>query len=109
MLFLVLLLTAQFADPTVWQRNEGIGAREERVTFRAWSARDKRFSDPVEKVDARRIDRRSGRTTFVLSGKQVTGGRPLAGSEIIDKDGTVWVVGAVEESDRDYSCSVRKK
>jgi hypothetical protein len=35
MLFLVRLLTAQFADPTVWQRNEGIGAREERVTFRA--------------------------------------------------------------------------
>ena len=93
---------------TLWTKNEGIGTREERVTFRAWSEKDKRFHKPVEQVDARRIDRRSGGTTFVL-GKQETGGRPPANSEITDKDGTVWVVGAVEESDRDYSCSVRKK
>ena len=132
----VLFLAALFADPTtgrpkvtpaqneaaaemlaswnarfrtLWKKNEGIGVREERVTFRAWSEKDKRFDKPIEEVDARRVDRRSSGTTFVLSGKQVTGGRPLAGSEIIDKDGTVWVVGAVEESDRDYSCSVRKK
>jgi hypothetical protein len=136
MLLMVLLLAVQLADPTpdrpkaasanneaaaemllswnarfrtLWTKNEGIGARAERVTFRAWSEKDKRFDDPVERVDARRIDRRSGGTTFVLSGKQVTGGRPARGSEIIDRDGTVWVVGAVEESGRDYSCSVRKK
>ena len=48
-------------------------------------------SDLVERVDARRIDRRSGGTTFVLSGKQVTDGRPAAGSEVIDSDGTVSV------------------
>jgi hypothetical protein len=94
---------------TLWTKNEGIGAREERVTFRAWSEKDKRFGDPVERVEARRIDRSSGGTTFVLSGTQVTGGRPPAGSEITDKDGAVWVVGAVEESDGAYSCSVRKK
>lgn len=94
---------------TLWTKNEGIGVREERVTFRAWSEQDKRFRKPVERVDARRIDRKSGGTTFVLSVKQVTGGLPAAGSEITDKDGTVWVVGAVEEGECDYSCSVRKK
>jgi hypothetical protein len=94
---------------TLWTKNEGIGAREERVTFRAWSEKDKRFDTPVERVDARRIDRRSGGTTFVLGGKQVPGGRPPADSEITDGDGTVWVVGAVEEGDGTYSCSVRKK
>jgi len=135
MLLSVALLVVPFADPatppkaapakneaaaemlaswnarfrTLWKKNEGIGAREERVTFRAWSEKDKRFDKPVEQVDARRIDRRSGGTTFVLGGKQVTGGRPPANSEITDKDGTIWVVGAVEKSDRDYSCSVRKK
>jgi hypothetical protein len=89
---------AQFQ--TLWKKNEGIGAREERVTLRPWSEKDKRFHKPVEQVDARRI---------VLSGKRVTGGRPPTNSEITDKDGTVWVVGAVEESDCDYPCSVRRK
>ena len=136
MMFLVLLIAVQFADPTtdrlkaapatneaaaemlqswnarfrtLWTKNAGIGAREERVTFRAWSEKDKLFHKPIGQVDARRIDRRSGGTTFVLSGKQVTGGRPPTDSEITDGDGTVWVVGAVEASGRDYSCAVRKK
>lgn len=70
----------------------------EQVALRPWSDMDKRFDERVEKVDARRVERRSGGTTFVLSGQQVKGGRPPAGSEIVDRDGTVWVVGAVEES-----------
>jgi hypothetical protein len=89
--------------------NEGIGVREERVTFRSWSESDKRFNKPIEEVDASRIDRRSGGTTFLLSSKQMTDGRPPAKSEIIDKDGCVWVVGSVEESGGGYACSVRKK
>jgi hypothetical protein len=135
MLFLVILLAVLFAEPTtdrsnaapsksgavaemlasgkarsrtLWEKNEGVGVREERVTFRAWSEDGKRFIKPIEEIDACRTDRRSGATAFVLSGK-VTGGRPPANSEIVDKAGTVWVVGKVEESGCDYSCSVRKK
>lgn len=31
---------------TLWETNEGIGVREERVTLRVWSEKDKRFDAP---------------------------------------------------------------
>jgi hypothetical protein len=59
-------------------------------------------------VDAHRVEH-DGATAFVLSGKQLKGGRPAPGSEITDANGTVWVVGIAVGPSPDCACYVRKK
>ena len=98
---------------TLWEKNKGVGLPAglpwtERVTLRPWSEKGKRFDNPVERVDAFRV-KHDGATAFVLSGKQVTGGRPAPGSEITDANGAVWVVGIAVGPSPDYACYVRKK
>ena len=66
--------------PTLWKKNKGVGIPaglpwKEQVTLRPWSENGKRFDDPIEKVDARRVQH-DGATAFVLIGKQVKRGGP---------------------------------
>ena len=99
---------------TLWEKNKGVGAPrrvtlEERVTLRPWSEKGKRFDNPVEKVDARRIERRRG--DGVRPQRQAGDGRaaPARTARSPTRTGPCgsWDRGGADGPD--YACYVRKK
>ena len=81
-----------------------------KITVRSWDAQGKKFLNPKEGVEARRVESQ-GRVSFFVPVKQAIGtGQPRKGSEITDEDGTVYTVSQGSDNGRgEYMASVVKK
>jgi hypothetical protein len=63
-----------------------------KITVRSWDAQGKKFLNPKEGVDARRVETKDVLMFFVPVKQAIGTGQPHALSEITDADGTVYTV-----------------
>ena len=81
-----------------------------KITVKSWDVLGKKFLNPQEGIDARRVEFK-GVVYFWVPVKQAIGrGEPCKGSEITDADGTVYVVTrGSDNGSGEYSCTCEKK
>jgi hypothetical protein len=80
---------------------------DEKVAVRSWDGR--KFAAPVKDVPAFRGTDRDGKPCIWTRAHGATHGNPTKGSELIDKDGVVWIVGAAFKNQWCTICEVHKK